>query len=197
MQVLKINANKVKIILTKKEVADAGIDTSALDFCNAEARGKVLAVLDEVKRRFGFDHTGAQLLVQLFPLSEGGAELFVTRLGELTESKARSIARDADVGLICAVQRIWRFDSLCDSERCAAALRHCGGISDAALMRDDGGGYYLIFYQHTAANAKPLPLILYELGTPIHKELCSFIMEHAELISRADAADRLFPDIPS
>ena len=84
MEVLKINENKIKIMLSPEDMKNFRLTASELDYNDSMTRQKVFKILEQVKKKHGFDHEGDKLLIQFYPSRDGGSELFVTKLGLLT-----------------------------------------------------------------------------------------------------------------
>ncbi|MBR5044700.1 MAG: adaptor protein MecA, partial [Clostridia bacterium] len=83
MDFIRISDAKIKVTLSQED----------LDRCVTEgerergsgSHGTLRAILKEIRRKTGFDATGERVLMQMFPSSDGGCELFVTRLGKLPD----------------------------------------------------------------------------------------------------------------
>ena len=89
MEFLLIGESKIKIVLNRKEAERYHLDTSTPDVSGPGARRIFWSILEEAKREVGFDPAGDKVLIQLYPLKGGGCEIFVTKLGILSESSAR------------------------------------------------------------------------------------------------------------
>ena len=110
MELLKISADKLKLTLSREDMDAYRLDASEAG-CGVGTRRAVRDILDEAKRRCGFDPEGGRLLVQMFPSAEGGCEIFVTRLGGEDGRAAFSLTAQAFV-----------FEELDDLILCCAAL---------------------------------------------------------------------------
>ena len=83
MDFIRISDVKIKVTLSQED----------LDRCVTEgerergsgSHGTLRAILREIRQKTGFDATGERVLMQMFPASDGGCELFVTRLGKLPD----------------------------------------------------------------------------------------------------------------
>ncbi len=80
MDLIRIDDNKMKIMLTPRDMQCYALDAVAMDCTNTETRRAFRHILDDVRLQSGFDASGDQLYVQLYPSREGGCEMFVTRL---------------------------------------------------------------------------------------------------------------------
>ncbi len=129
MEFLRIGDSKIKIVLNRTELERYGISTSE-DGCNSGNRRAVWEILEEAKSSVGFDPEGDKILVQFYPMKDGGCEIFVTKLGILAESSARSVIRSERVTLLSKLRRYFVFSSLCDVECAVRAV-----LSDELLDR--------------------------------------------------------------
>ncbi len=83
MDLIKINENKLKIMLTPVDLQCYDINTAEMDYTQEETRQAFRHILDEARDRTGFDAGGNRIYIQLYPSREGGCELFITKLGVL------------------------------------------------------------------------------------------------------------------
>ena len=81
MEFLLIGESKIKIVLSSAEAKKQGLDTTSADVSGPLARRVLWRILDMAKTEVGFDPKGDKVLIQLYPLANGGCELFVTKLG--------------------------------------------------------------------------------------------------------------------
>lgn len=87
MDFIRISDVKIKVTLSQEDLdrcvtegeRERGSDGSG------GSHGTLRAILREIRQKTGFDATGERVLMQMFPASDGGCELFVTRLGKLPD----------------------------------------------------------------------------------------------------------------
>ena len=86
-----VGESKIKIVLSEEERQSYSLDTSAPDISGPSARRSFWSILDMAKREVGFDPAGDKVLIQLYPIKNGGCEIFVTKsaLIEPITKKAR------------------------------------------------------------------------------------------------------------
>lgn len=82
MELIVINHAKIKIMLTKPDMARYQLTTSTMDSANEHTRCAVRHILADADKQVGFDTDGQRLFVQLFASKDGGCEIFVTKLGK-------------------------------------------------------------------------------------------------------------------
>ncbi|MBQ7160847.1 MAG: adaptor protein MecA [Clostridia bacterium] len=135
MELLMISADKLKLILSQEDMDAYRLDAGTIG-SGAGTRRAIRTILDEAKRRCGFDACGGRLLVQMFPSAAGGCEIFVTRL----------FTADADGtdGADPSSARAYLFDRIGDLLDCCAALDRSGYGEPSAAYSCDSGGYLLI-----------------------------------------------------
>ena len=89
MDYIRISDTKIKVTLSQADL-DRYVAEGEHDRL-AGSHGTLRAILREIRRKTGFDATGERVLMQMFPSSDGGCELFVTRLGKLPGGDARGL----------------------------------------------------------------------------------------------------------
>lgn len=140
MEYLQINQNKLKITLTKAECESYGIKEEGGDFNSVSVRDTLREILAIAGAEEEFRREGEKLLVQLFPLSDGGAELFVTRLSSVGERERRAVTSSPNLTTYKASRQKFIFENKENLERAVRALR---GAPNADLYRTYDGDYLL------------------------------------------------------
>jgi negative regulator of genetic competence, sporulation and motility len=114
MEVLKISDSKVKIMLSYADITKFRLQDGELNYDDPKTRRKIFDILDCVKKHHGFDYEGDKLLIQFYPSKDGGAELFVTKLGILSPESAKVISKSDKITLLNAKRSIYVFESFVD-----------------------------------------------------------------------------------
>ena len=83
MEFLKISSGKVKIMLSAADMQKWKLSSDSKLTGDSILKSRVFKLLDHVKRHYDFEYEGDKLLIQFYPSRDGGAELFVTKLGLL------------------------------------------------------------------------------------------------------------------
>lgn len=120
MEFLVISNTKLKIKMNKKEMKRYSLDVPEEKYNTPEIRASLWRVLDAARAECGFSAEGERLLIQLYS-SEGGCEVFVTKLGHLAASAERNIARSGSVTMLSSKSTLYRFP---DFAALLSALRH-------------------------------------------------------------------------
>ena len=193
MEVLKINDNKIKVMLSRADMRDFKLEGKNLDYNDADTRRRVFRVLEYVKAHYGFDHEGDKLLIQFYPSKDGGSELFVTKLGILNSRECRSVARSDRVAMLSAKRSMYAFSSFADLLMAAKAIARVadGGESELFLLEDetyclelsergDGKGDTVMEYA-----------AILEFATPLSQDKHPYIIEHGECLASRNAVELL------
>ncbi len=132
MELILINENKLKIMMSGSDMSDYSLDIDRLESESAEAREIFWSILDKAKEQTGFSAEKGRVFVQLYPSAKGGCEMYVTKL------KAREKRTPEASGSISAGKRkcAYSFDSL-DSLLCV-----CRRLFDIGYSDDSSAWYY-------------------------------------------------------
>ena len=191
LEFLLIGESKIKIVLGREEAEKYRLDTASADVSGPGARRIFWRILEEAKRTVGFDPAGDKVLIQLYPLKGGGCEMFVTKLGILSESSARLVSKSDRIAMLSKKRSIYAFDSLEDIIAASVAVKaRVGDLSPASDVYTDGVRYYLSIEEY-GKGGEPVefPCIL-EFATQLTAELSSYISEHAARLTDGDGIDR-------
>lgn len=215
MDLIKINDNKLKIMLTPRDMAGYALDADTMDCSRRETRQAMRSILDDVKSRIGFDASGNKIYIQLYPSRGGGCEMFVTKLGifcSVREPSERSPLSATGRVAITPKTRVaageesehsrasaFLFETL-DSLLCVCRrLRDCVYTGESAAFHGEEGNYYLLLTDPTEGRRPTFPRgtpfqFIFEYGTEQNAEAVRlYIREHAKPICERDAVERLAP----
>ena len=196
MELIRIDEEKLKMILTHEDLLEFEMDEEALDYANTDTKRMFWELLRRAKQSTGFDTDGHRVLVQLYPSREGGCEIFVTRLGWLpcdcdfdyNDDDKEDDMNYSECSLCHRTPRTsaFGFDDLSALLQCCRRLllRRYAGESSAFCSED--GRYYLFL------TPPDDPSLLYEYGTSESGEhLLSYLGEHGITLRRGDAVSLL------
>ena len=187
MEILRINASKLKITLTRAECAAYNIKESGGEFDSSRIRSALGDILEEAGAK-DFYVGSEKLLVQLYPAKEGGAELFVTKLAEVGERERRAVARSGNLTTYTKSRAHFAFSELDHARRAARALLGRVGRSD--LYSDMNGGYVLSLDENKLAGMSDCDLLC-EFGTRMQAPTGRLSPEWYDLVYEGDAIERL------
>ena len=186
-----IGESKIKIVLDSEEAERHGLNTGAPDISGPAARRAFWRILERARAEVGFDPAGDKVLIQLYPIKSGGCELFVTKLGILSDSSARLVSKSDRVAMLSKKRSLYAFDELDDIISASVAVRAISqGISPISDVYTDGARYFLSIEEY-GKGGEPLefPCIL-EFGTAMTAELSTYISEHATRLTEGDGIER-------
>ena len=191
MECIRISDSKIKLTLGPDEVEKYDFEPVK----NGEERranGSFLSgfrrILRDVRRDTGFDAGGKRVLVRYFYGKDGGCEMYITKLRDVSRGDgvknlngaylwggSTSLPREEQ-----AEKRVFRFSDLSSLVRCCRILRRLGfsNASEAYADRPRSVFYLALPCEHPAVP---------EFGTPCRKGSYYFILERFS----ADAVERL------
>ena len=193
LDVLKISESKLKIMLSRADMKKYKLDIENVDYNDIKTRNKVWEILDYVKKQHGFNHEGEKLLIQFYPSKDGGAELFVTKLENLSHKNERSISRANNVTMLDTKRTMYSFGCFDDLVRASKIIKESKCIKGSELFYDGNEGYYLEIIERGASRYGSICdfAILLEFSSAVPKELYPYINEHCSKLTRGNAVEQL------
>ena len=143
----RISDNKLKVVLTDRECREYSIKDVGGEYEGASVRSSLGAILTRAESEAGFRVGSDQLLVQLYPLVDGGCEIFVTRLSSLPQKERKLLAGRDSLTTYLGRECVFRFDSLDALTAAARALSERKGGWD--VYASDSGEFYVSFREHS------------------------------------------------
>ncbi len=80
MEVIRINRERIKIMLSTEDMKELNINTELFDKFEYEGREAFARILKEARDKCGFISCGRKILVQIFNSIDGGCEMFITKI---------------------------------------------------------------------------------------------------------------------
>ena len=211
MDLIRIDDNKMKIMLTPVDMQCYELDADAMDADNRETRRAFRHILDDVRIRTGFDALSDKLYVQLYPSRGGGCEMFVTRLACAANENTGHPAADIGSSSLLPKARECRalggdrnrnvafvFEALEHLLSACRRLRAQSFPGNSGAWRGEEGRYYLILSEACERVSRPLALdrralaFINEYGTQQNAETVRlYIREHGCPICEENAVVRL------
>lgn len=182
MELLPIGDDKLKVTLTEADMEIYRLRADELDWDDTGTRKALWSILDEAKKRCGFDAARERVLVQIFPSLSGGCEMFVTRVGSQQEDTVNELSLTRTQ--IKKEFHACFFGEMSDLISFCSILDESGydGVSDAYLCDD---GRTLLLYCTDDMRAA-------EFGEVTKAdELEYYIGEHTSTICRENAVSQL------
>lgn len=191
MELIPINEQKLKIMLSREDLATWQINCEGMDYDTTETRRALWGILDEAKKRTGFDAAKEKVFVQLFPSPCGGCEMFVTKLCQKNEASPITLSKT----LPLFEKTLYAFTRLEDMLSACARLAECGFASDSVAYAEMHT-YYLSLGNILPQKKKksldtlsPCDLVS-EYGKPIDLAKEAWLCEHGECICPDHAVER-------
>ncbi|MBQ8907977.1 MAG: adaptor protein MecA [Clostridia bacterium] len=135
MDLIRISDDKLKVILDKRDMQEYALSNENLDYDNEDTRRALWEILDEAKRRLGFNAAENRILVQAYPDKKGGCEIYVTKMEEMDAAEGRERRRSIRGRL--SVFSFGDFDTLCAV---------CKRLSTSPHQYESALYYHRIFY---------------------------------------------------
>lgn len=100
MEIIMISENKLKLMLTRRELEEFDLEAEELDYSKTETKRMFWDILNRLKHSVGFQTDGCRVLVQLFPSKDGGCEMFITKIADLRyHSPIQSTAKPEELDI--------------------------------------------------------------------------------------------------
>lgn len=188
MEILLISDAKLKVMMTREDMQTYALEGDEIDYDTTETRKAFWSILDEAKRRTGFDAAKDKVLIQLYPSKDGGCELFVTKLGLVPPVAEKTIARSGRVAMLSKRRAIWGFSLLSDLTEACAHLSCKEKAEDSDVYYADDGRYYLVLQERLGKNDQLSEYsCLSEYGECMPYTGLDYIKEHGICIKQGGA----------
>lgn len=191
MDFLLIGESKIKIVLSGEEAEKYRLDALSPDISGTVARRTFWKILDMAKTEVGFDPAGDKILIQLYPIREGGCELFVTKLGILSESSARLVSKSDRIAMLSKRHSFYSFEDIDDIIAATRAIKTVsGGIFPQSDVYTDGNKYFLSIEEYgKGGEPTEFPCIL-EFGNGLTADISTYISEHTKCLTTGDGVEK-------
>lgn len=195
MELILISESKLKITLTAEDMEVNGISEDQLTCGEKDVRRIFEGVLDEAKKKTGFDAECGRLYVQVYPSKTGGCEVYFIR-GEVGKSNRQPKPRTKRE--YC----VYVFDGAVTAMDACAALKTNRYECESDLYAERRGGrcrYYLVL-QEELPGEKEVRRRKYvcksdvagEYGVRLGgKEILPYLRERCECLAESDAVSLL------
>lgn len=141
MEFVCVSPMKLKIILDSDECDKYGIKPGAEECDGAVIRSALRTLFSLAQERCGFRVGCERVLVQIYPIPEGGGELFVTKLNSVGDREREAIKSSGSLTTYQGREAVFRFEDFDTLLLAAASIKRAVGESD--LYRDTDGAYYI------------------------------------------------------
>lgn len=207
MELIIINENKLKILMTDIEMKEYGLDENEFHLCISDTRKILSKILHNspIKTGFEFPSPHEKILLQLYPEKKGGCELYVTKLNIENEKIGKEDGiMNADESHLLPISTKQRDKNkkplicYCFKEL-STVINLCKIMNtqkiqcNSSLHVDDNGKYYMVFSTQDCMIGPQSSLgIISEFGelTNVENTLL-FLSERGKIICEKDAIETL------
>ncbi len=155
---------KLKIALSKEESEKYNISLTEGELDKNKIRGVISDILSEAEEGCRFEIGDEKVLIQVYPSTDGGCELFLTKLSFLGDEEKRCLLRADNISTVERASSAFRFSCLDDLLTAARVLKDRNVKSDVYLS--DDGDYYIQIREHSVDGVS-CAMILYEFADRI------------------------------
>lgn len=163
MELIVINENKLKIIMSAQEMTEFGLDENEFHLSMTDTKQILAKILNKFNAKTGFEEIAQndKLLLQLYTDTHGGCELFVTRIMLDCEEEFFMPQGDERFLLPRSTKKTtehkktpitYSFEHLNHVVCACRELKARNFAGDSALYRLDAGKYYLVVEQDGVGN---------------------------------------------
>ena len=146
MELIVIDSQRMKIMLSGEELSSYNIDATTFDPEEEQTKRILYDIVDRARRSAGLDTAVGGMFVQVFASSDGGCEMYVTdysRLGEEENISEGDMCEDNSTK-VRKRRPVYRFDRIRELMLACRALYKLGyrEVSDAYIQ--DSSEVYLV-----------------------------------------------------
>lgn len=185
MEIIEINSQNYKIILSESDLTDFGTDSKSFTADYAASKNALSAILAKLDIKNGTVSKPDSLLVQFFPSRKGGGELFLSYKKKEPYSKLIFTGEPNSRRLLAAV-----FDSLDDMILLLQKFRKDGYLPKSDLFYD-GSHYILCIYEKSIIKSLPYYIDEYAHVFRADDLGAAKLFEYTECICKGNAAERI------
>ena len=190
MELIVIDEDRIKIMISGEELASYNIDASTLDPSDGHTKRILYDIIDRARRSAGLEGARSGMFVQVFTSSDGGCEMYVTGYSHLydEEGGAENMEETGNAGMRRR-RPVYRFSCIGDLLCACRALerRGYGESSDAYIT--ESGEIYLVLCEGDADLSVAL-----EYGESVFfGGMMLYLSEYAAHIRERDAVEALAP----
>ncbi|MBQ9796731.1 MAG: adaptor protein MecA [Clostridia bacterium] len=204
MELIRISDRKMKIMLTPTDMHHFELNADSFGEDSIQMHRAFRLLLEEVKRRTGFEADDHRISVQYFPSREGGCEMFISNVSSNSADDEESGSCPLEKGKALQLRRqshnsfhrecAYRFFSLSDLLAVCCRLLKNGYIGSSSAHRDEKDCYYLIL---NVLSPSPFSIpedlqFIVEYGSIENAAaLKLYLLEHGSMICNENAVHQL------
>lgn len=184
MELILISSNKLKVILSEKEMEKYG-----LHYAVATDKKHLNSLLTDIKKKSGFNTDNGSIYVEMFESLDGGCEIFITREVTSVQKAGAGAPKKSSVESIIT----YKFNSAEDIISASKILFSKKLKHESRLFCDERGFFYLLLTFAAGFNSNSAELIfLNDFGALARERyIREYLDEHGRLICVKDAVETL------
>ena len=199
MELIVINENKLKIVMSENDMRDYGLEENEF-YCSVTNSREILKkILHNAPIKTGFEYISSEekILIQLYPEKNGGCELYVTKI-PLNESEGASFMLEENESKYLLPKPLskahlisYRFDNLEYAIHAAKEIyKH--SFDGASSFYKDIDTKYVLFVSHQMQNGLQIINFLSEFGEEVNSENTYMLLcEWGQCIFKDNAIEEL------
>ena len=201
MEYIMITDTKLKVICCEEDLAPYGISADSIEYGDPTSRRFLEEILEYAKSELDFETKRHRVLIQLFPSNDGGCEIFINKLGLISQSaqeseEAPKERQKKETKLHTKVFFFERLNFLLEVCKRLSLGSFCGKSSAFYL---DGKGYFLCIELALDDSLEEYKIsfideysFILEYGERESAKLrAPYLEEHAKCICRKNAVETL------
>lgn len=192
MDFLKIGKSKLKVSLAPEDIKKYKLAEVDADTDLSLHKRTFFRIIDIAERQVGFMPKNDKLLLQYYPVSGGGGELFVTRLSIMTEAKRNIISKAENLSTVMRGRRAYFFDTVKDA---VALSRSIVGRVDpperSAFYITESGSAVIEIEEITEGDSVDEYHELCEFSSRLSAEFFLYLREHSITVFEDNAIGQL------
>ena len=187
MKFLRIGSTKLKVVVTKEEYPELLPERESDIYDKTKIKEVISDILRAAREKCGFDIEEEKVLVQVYPDSSQGYEIFITKLVNLSEKEKREVLSADNVTSCERATSVFRFDSFENLLLAARAVK-CTAIESDLYY--NGSSYYIKATENSIDGICCL-LPLYEFAERVSEVPIDAKIERGRLIFKGDSLKKL------
>ena len=190
MELIVIDDDRMKIMISEEELSSYNIDAATLDPSDEKTKRILYDIVDRARRSAGLDGARAGMFVQVFTSADGGCEMYVTGYSHLYDEDGGAEDMEEKKSIPVRKRRpVYRFSGVGELLLACRALEARGysEVSDAYIT--DSGEVYLVLCEGDVDLSVAL-----EYGDSVFfGGVMMYLSEHTAQIRERDAVGTLAP----
>ena len=186
MDILRINENSIKLMLTAEDLMSYSLSYDIMLKDGENSVGLLKKILRDAGEVCDFRTADRKLFVRIYVSPSSECEIFVRRLEDIADSSAELQKIPSESATVTVPEYksifVYSFSEMTPLMQTCKSLRTANYVGDSAAYKDDGSCvFYLILEEKS-----PLP---HEYGGKLcSKNTAYYISEHCSLICRGAVA---------